>query len=161
PRARCTRHVRHSFSPRCPAMTSMALRLLPGCAVRPKSTKERDTIMMKVILAGAAIAVLLLGGTPLVSQATAVISLASDPGVRCGDLGAGGAIRGLTPTETSFFATGQEDFEEAEGVSDGLGPRFNLDRCAGCHAHPAVGGTSPAPFIPSGPGCTPAPNPQV
>jgi CxxC motif-containing protein (DUF1111 family) len=26
----------------------------------------------------------------------------------------------------------------------GLGPRFNLNSCAGCHAQPAVGGTSPA-----------------
>ena len=33
---------------------------------------------------------------------------------------------------------------EAEGVSDGLGPRFNLDGCAGCHMQPTVGGTSPA-----------------
>jgi CxxC motif-containing protein (DUF1111 family) len=29
-------------------------------------------------------------------------------------------------------------------VSLGLGPRFNLDSCAGCHAQPAVGGTSPS-----------------
>jgi CxxC motif-containing protein (DUF1111 family) len=26
----------------------------------------------------------------------------------------------------------------------GLGPRFNLDSCAGCHTHPDIGGTSPA-----------------
>ena len=25
-----------------------------------------------------------------------------------------------------------------------MGPRFNLDGCAGCHLQPAVGGTSPA-----------------
>src|SRR5262249_35639119 len=25
----------------------------------------------------------------------------------------------------------------------GLGPRFNMDSCAGCHAQPAVGGSSP------------------
>ena len=29
------------------------------------------------------------------------------------------------------------------GTGLGLGPRFNMDQCAGCHAYPAVGGTSP------------------
>jgi CxxC motif-containing protein (DUF1111 family) len=33
---------------------------------------------------------------------------------------------------------------EVDSVPDGLGPRFNLDSCAGCHAAPAVGGSSPA-----------------
>ena len=117
--------------------------------------------MAKMILAGAAIVVLLLGGSQLVSQTTAVVTVASDPGVRCGDIGAGGPINGLTASQTAFFAAGQDDFLEVEGAPDGLGPRFNLDSCAGCHAQPAVGGTSPAPFLTPGPGCTPAPNPQV
>ena len=30
------------------------------------------------------------------------------------------------------------------GTEAGLGPRFNLDSCAGCHIEPAVGGSSPA-----------------
>jgi CxxC motif-containing protein (DUF1111 family) len=123
--------------------------------------KERRMIMTRVMLTGAVVAVLLLGGSQLVSQTTAVPTLATDPGVRCGDLGAGGPINGLTPTETAFFVAGQEDFEEAESVPDGLGPRFNLDGCAGCHTQPAIGGTSPAPFLKPGPGCAPAPNPQV
>ena len=29
-------------------------------------------------------------------------------------------------------------------MADGLGPRMNLDGCAGCHAQPATGGTSPS-----------------
>ncbi len=29
------------------------------------------------------------------------------------------------------------------GVNNGLGPRFNLNSCSGCHAQPAVGGSSP------------------
>ena len=29
-------------------------------------------------------------------------------------------------------------------MADGLGPRFNLDSCGGCHAAPAIGGASPA-----------------
>src|SRR5271163_2770076 len=37
------------------------------------------------------------------------------------------------------------------GVNNGLGPRFNTNQCASCHAQPNVGGTSPSisafPFI--------------
>ena len=68
----------------------------------------------------------------------------TDPGVRGGAPGAGGPLPGLTTGEAAFFALGKEDFEEAEGVGDGLGPRFNLDGCGGCHTQPAIGGTSPA-----------------
>ena len=69
---------------------------------------------------------------------------ARDPGVRGGPPGAGDHIAGLTAREIEFFELGKEDFEEAEDVPDGLGPRMNLDGCGGCHAQPAVGGTSPA-----------------
>ena len=69
---------------------------------------------------------------------------ARDPGVRGGDPGAGGPIAGLSRTEQAFFVLGKEDFEEAEDVADGLGPRMNLDGCGGCHIQPAIGGTSPA-----------------
>ena len=67
-----------------------------------------------------------------------------DPGVRGGGAGAGAPFADLTDNEHSFFEVGLEDFEEAEGVGEGMGPRFNLDGCAGCHLQPAVGGTSPA-----------------
>jgi CxxC motif-containing protein (DUF1111 family) len=67
-----------------------------------------------------------------------------DPGVRGGSAAAGGPIAGLTARQLQFFTTGQEDFEEVEVVADGLGPRMNLDSCAGCHAQPATGGSSPA-----------------
>jgi CxxC motif-containing protein (DUF1111 family) len=67
-----------------------------------------------------------------------------DPGVRGGAAGAGAPFADLTDNEHSFFEVGLEDFEEAEGVGEGMGPRFNLDGCAGCHLQPAVGGTSPA-----------------
>jgi CxxC motif-containing protein (DUF1111 family) len=69
---------------------------------------------------------------------------ARDPGPRAGAPGGGEAIAGLTPGELALFQAGKDDFEEVEGVGDGLGPRFNLDGCAGCHSQPAVGGTSPA-----------------
>jgi CxxC motif-containing protein (DUF1111 family) len=81
---------------------------------------------------------------------------ARDPGVRGGAAGAGGQIGGLSTTQAAAFVDGQDTFEEVDAVADGLGPRFNLDSCAGCHAHPAVGGSSPArnpqvDFGPNGP----------
>jgi len=78
------------------------------------------------------------------SQTFQSTSRAHDPGVRGGDPGAGDPIPGLTPGQLAFFNAGKEEFEEAEGVAEGLGPTMNLDSCGGCHAQPAVGGTSPA-----------------
>jgi len=69
---------------------------------------------------------------------------AKDPGVRGGRPDSGSPLPGLTSSELALFNVGKEDFEETEGVGDGLGPRFNLDGCAVCHAAPDVGGTSPA-----------------
>src|SRR5438445_2698229 len=69
---------------------------------------------------------------------------AHDPGPRPGPAGAGGPLPGLTSTNLDIFNKfGLPDFVEEEGVAEGLGPRFNLDGCAGCHIQPAVGGTSP------------------
>ena len=70
---------------------------------------------------------------------------ARDPGVRGGSPGAGDPLPGLTASQLALFQAGKDEFEEAEGVGDGLGPRFNLDGCAGCHLQPTVGGTSPIP----------------
>jgi CxxC motif-containing protein (DUF1111 family) len=68
---------------------------------------------------------------------------AHDPGVRLGAPAAGGPIAGLTADELEYFLIGKDDFVEEESVSDGLGPRMNLDSCAGCHTQPEVGGSSP------------------
>lgn len=73
----------------------------------------------------------------------------SDPGVRGGPAGAGGALAGLSSNEVAFFNGALKRFQEIDSVSgtltsgSGLGPRFNADSCATCHAQPAVGGTSP------------------
>jgi CxxC motif-containing protein (DUF1111 family) len=80
-----------------------------------------------------------------------------DPGVRGGSAGAGAAIAGLSTKQAKFFSDGLSKFSEVESVTDGLGPRFNLNSCVGCHAAPAVGGSSPA----SNPQVTVAPAPQV
>ena len=69
---------------------------------------------------------------------------ATDPGVRPGAAAAGTPIAGLTTQQLEYFTAGQVDFNEAEEVDEGLGPRMNLDSCGGCHAQPAVGGSSPA-----------------
>jgi len=63
--------------------------------------------------------------------------------VRAGTATAGGPLAGLTQDELTFFNAGSTTFQEAEGIGNGLGPRFNLDRCSGCHSQPGVGGSSP------------------
>jgi len=80
----------------------------------------------------------------LACSAQAQFFFARDPGVRGGVAGAGGSFTTLTAGQKAFFDAGQDAFVEVEGIGDGLGPRFNLDSCAACHAQPATGGTSPA-----------------
>ncbi len=61
-------------------------------------------------------------------------------------------IHGATQAEVAYFTEGLSRFNEVDSVSGtqpgaegvGLGPRFNHNSCAGCHAHPAAGGSSPA-----------------
>jgi CxxC motif-containing protein (DUF1111 family) len=85
------------------------------------------------------------------TSAQTTTAAAVDPGVRGGPAGAGGPLPGLGPTEISFFNAARNRFQEIDSVSGtipgepgfGLGPRFNLNQCSGCHAQPAVGGTSP------------------
>ena len=74
-----------------------------------------------------------------------------DPGPRGGPPAAGAPIPGLSPAESDQFTAGREAFLEIDSVSGGvagedgvgLGPRFNANSCAACHAQPATGGTSP------------------
>jgi len=87
----------------------------------------------------------------------------TDPGPRGGAAGAGGAFSTLNATERAFFTAALDVFSEVDSVSGtieegkGLGPMFNSNGCASCHAQPAPGGTSPAPFSPQ----VPQPNPQT
>ena len=72
-----------------------------------------------------------------------------DPGPRAGAPGAGGAYYTLNSNEQSFFSQALVRFMETDSVSGtiepgrGLGPRFNGNSCAQCHAEPAIGGSSP------------------
>lgn len=72
----------------------------------------------------------------------------TDPGVRGGAAGAGGALSSVAADSPSgilrFFNDGQTRFQKVDAVPDGLGPRYNSRSCASCHAQPAVGGSSPA-----------------
>lgn len=77
--------------------------------------------------------------------------VAVDPGPRGGSPGAGGPLPGLSPVEMDLFLAGQETIQEVDsvqgtvpGTGAGLGPRFNMDGCGGCHSHPAPGGASPS-----------------
>ncbi len=80
-----------------------------------------------------------------------IASAQTDPGVRGGAAGAGGAFPGLTPAEATAFLKAKGTFQEVDSVSgtipgengSGLGPVFNGNSCAQCHTFPAVGGTSP------------------
>lgn len=85
--------------------------------------------------------------TPLMPPARFI---AQDPGVRTGPAGAGGPLSWLNGSEQLFFGQSLTTFQEVKsvhgtipGTGVGLGPRFNLDSCAGCHAQPTVGGLSP------------------
>ncbi len=68
----------------------------------------------------------------------------TDPGPRKGPPLPAMPLRGLSSGELKLFQDGLTAFREDDQVANGLGPRFNLDSCGGCHSHPAIGGTSPA-----------------
>ncbi len=85
------------------------------------------------------------------SFAEAQQSATLDPGPRGGTPAAGGPMPGLNNIESAYFYAAQARFVAINSVtgtipgqpSTGLGPRFNSNSCASCHAQPAVGGTSP------------------
>ena len=96
-----------------------------------------------------------LGGPPPGGR---YVSVAQDPGIRGGAAGAGGTFPVLdaasparNAADKAFFQAAALRFREADSVSGtmpeelgiGLGPRFNGNSCAQCHAFPAIGGTSP------------------
>src|SRR5215471_19212630 len=107
----------------------------------------------------ASMAVIMLGATALSGSALAQTAVQNaavnqaagtfsgqhtlDPGPRPGAPGAGGPLFGLSTNELNFFNAAKNVFNEVDEVANGLGPRFNMDGCGGCHAFPAAGGSSP------------------
>lgn len=94
-----------------------------------------------------------------------ITSLGVDSGPRPGAAGAGSFFPTLNAAEQALFTESLEVFNEVDSVSGnlpgedgrGLGPTFNGNSCAQCHAQPAVGGSSPGLKSPQ----LPMPNPQV
>jgi CxxC motif-containing protein (DUF1111 family) len=90
-------------------------------------------------------------------------SQAKDPGPRAGAAGAGSFFPTLNANEQLLFTQAFARFQEVDSVSGaiesgvGLGPTFNGNSCAMCHAQPATGGSSPGQNSPQ----HPVPNPQV
>jgi CxxC motif-containing protein (DUF1111 family) len=78
------------------------------------------------------------------SAIDAQVRRARDPGVRGGSADAGGPVAGLAAGDQRVFEAAREEFRKVEGIGRGLGPRFNLDNCVGCHAQPAAGGSAAA-----------------
>jgi CxxC motif-containing protein (DUF1111 family) len=96
-----------------------------------------------VALVALGLSLLAVATAPMLAGAQSAASGARDPGPRGGSPDAGGPLTGLSAGELAFFNSSQDTFQEVDDVADGLGPRFNMDSCAGCHAFPAVGGSSP------------------
>jgi len=82
----------------------------------------------------------------------AAMQAQTDPGPRPGSPTAGRPFPNLTASELAYFNEGASRFRSLDSVTGtqpgapdaGLGPRFNLNSCTGCHAQPAPGGSSPA-----------------
>ena len=97
--------------------------------------------------------------------ATSFLAAQTDPGPRSGPTGAGGPYSSLNSSEQTAFSNAKATFAEVDSVSGtiagengrGLGPTFNGNSCAQCHAEPTVGGSSPGLASPQ----NPIPNPQV
>ncbi len=97
--------------------------------------------------------------------AAGIVNAQVDPGPRGGAPGAGTYYYSLNANEQNFFTQAQLRFQEVDSVSGtlpgetgaGLGPTFNGNSCAMCHAEPAIGGSSPGLKSPQ----HPVPNPQV
>ena len=86
-----------------------------------------------------------------ITLSVGIANAQTDPGPRGGSAGAGSPIPGLTTAQAALFSNAASVFAEVDSVSGtiageagvGLGPTFNGNSCAMCHAEPAVGGSSP------------------
>jgi len=106
--------------------------------------------------------VLFLAG---VLVASLQVTAQNDPGPRSGPAGAGGFYPSLNGNEQAMFNQALQVLQEIDSVSGtiggesgtGLGPTFNGNSCAQCHAEPAAGGTSPG----ANSRINPVQNPQI
>ena len=120
-------------------------------ALFPNATKSRLTRTSRLLACAALLTSLsatgvLLGQWPV-----------RDPGVRGNTVDSGQPLATIaqTPGASDFFTNGLARFTAVDvvqgGTNNGLGPRFNTNQCASCHAQPSTGGTSPSisafPFV--------------
>ena len=93
------------------------------------------------------------------------VTAQNDPGPRTGPAAAGSFYPTLNSNEQGLFNQALARFQEIDSVSgtlagetgSGLGPGFNGNSCAMCHAQPTIGGASPGQTSPQ----KPLSNPQV
>lgn len=118
--------------------------------MRPKAFVELSRRLVPRRKKAVALAVFPLLCTSFATIAVSQLAV-RDPGVRSGTVDSGQPLATLaqTPGGGDFFNDGLTRFKAIENVSGaptniGLGPRFNTNQCASCHAQPAVGGTSPS-----------------
>jgi CxxC motif-containing protein (DUF1111 family) len=93
---------------------------------------------------------ILIGLLVVIASVPKAAFQATDPGPRAGAPGAGGPLPGLAGSALQLFLAGRDAIQEVDSVrgtipdtGSGLGPRFNMDSCGGCHNFPAPGGSSP------------------
>jgi len=122
--------------------------------------------LASLILSSALTTVALPQNNPGSTSTTSNNSTARDPGVRAGSVNAGQPLSTLSPSQLQFFQDGLARFTQIDSVSgaapgepgSGLGPGYNSNSCASCHAQPTVGGTGPSatayPFIGQNPQTT-------
>jgi CxxC motif-containing protein (DUF1111 family) len=138
----------------------LAERMVPH-HIRNSIEKFNTSLRSKLILGNAILLVLSLASV----VATQGQNTAHDPGPRGGTINAGQPLPGLSFAELTYFQDGQDRFSEVDSVSgtvkgedgSGLGPGFNANSCAACHAQPAEGGSSPS--VSAFPNI--GPNPQI
>jgi len=120
--------------------------------------KRRYKVKYRILLPAVfVLALAVIPFSPLYAQ--------NDPGPRPGPAGAGSFFPTLNSNEQNFFNQAQLRFQEINSVlgliageeSAGLGPTFNGNSCAMCHAQPTIGGTGPGLTSPQ----NPVANPQV
>jgi CxxC motif-containing protein (DUF1111 family) len=125
--------------------------------VNRNSKTPRSRRMVRV-LAFSALLLMLPSGITVLGGGKQPITV-KDPGVRGGPPDAGGPIAGLCTVgdkscgtlqqgEGEVWANVNATFKQVNNVTGtapiGLGPRFNSNSCASCHAQPAMGGATPS-----------------
>jgi len=101
----------------------------------------------------------------LLAMLSGTLCAQKDPGPRGGSAAVGSFYSTLNGNEQAFFSQSLARFQEVDSVAgtipgesgSGLGPTFNGNSCAQCHAQPTIGGSSPGLTSPQ----DPVPNPQV